>query len=397
MDIRQFIFPFIMAVLTNSLMIVAAYFLRKNKYLAAVFGVWFMGALYLFCILRILVPIEFPHAQVIIMDKVVYTAVVDFFKGRTVIDASVSHLILYLLLALWFVGIAVSALITVVIQEQYKTYIKANYDFTTDEERALFAGYVHKILGKDLPITLKRTDAVDGPLVMGFFKKTVVLPEVAYSPEELGMVFRHELTHIRNKDLWLKLLIQIYCCIFWWNPFSYLLKANLGFSLELKCDLNVVGDLDDRATGCYIDTIKNSLLIKKRRKTPFLVCAELSDKTKEREMLKRFRMIDYKTADETPSDRKKQYVLSAVVGAALLAVFVASYIFIWQPYSGYEYFPEEAYYEDGVSEFADDSNAYLVKQDDGSYLFYFLETDPIPVTNEEVKEGLYDGYPIYEE
>ena len=77
MDLRQFIFPFIMAVLTNSLMIVILYGLRKSPYFANLFGVGSMVVLYLFCVLRMYLPIEFPGFQVIVRDSVVYNAVLE--------------------------------------------------------------------------------------------------------------------------------------------------------------------------------------------------------------------------------------------------------------------------------------------------------------------------------
>ena len=42
------------------------------------------------------------------------------------------------------------------------------------------------------------------------------------------------------------------------------------------------------------------------------------------------------------------------------------------------------------------SNAYLVKNKDGTYQFYYSDYPPVPVSKEEMEEGIYEGYPIYE-
>ena len=76
-------------------------------------------------------------------------------------------------------------------------------------------------------------------------------------------------------------------------------------------------------------------------------------------------------------------------------MFVFSYAFILQPYYGTN-IDENEYdlRDDGI--LADSSNAYLVKQADGSYLFYFQDLPPVPVTREEVEQGMFVDYPILE-
>ena len=70
-------------------------------------------------------------------------------------------------------------------------------------------------------------------------------------------------------------------------------------------------------------------------------------------------------------------------------------MFIWQP-SGGGYVPPEAYREDGKNWIISDaSNSYLVKQEDGSYIFIFNGRE-FDVSKEDVDNGLYSGYPIKE-
>lgn len=394
MDIGQFIFPFIMAVITNSVMIVLIYFLRKIPYFANLFSLWFMVALYLMCVLRMFLPIEFPAVQIILRDSIIYSFFVETMAARTAQATIAPNSVLYILLGIWLVGVIVSLAISFYTQKAKTTYYLANYDFTTDAERGLFERVSGEILHDKYDVTLKRTDGVRYIMVIGYFKKYLLLPAKTFSKDELEMIFRHECTHIKNKDLWLKLLVHIYCCIFWWNPFSYLLKHDLGFTLEMKCDLGATKGLSDDKVKAYFETLtKNCHKKGKRDKDRFFVCAELTDDAKNKDLVKRAAAIAKQSVMKT-----NHVAGTVIVAIAFIAVFAASYIFIWQPFYGDALDMEvfELNDENGNGFIADESNSYLVKQEDGNYLFYAFDFPPEKVSKEEVEQGLYDIYPILE-
>lgn len=74
-----------------------------------------------------------------------------------------------------------------------------------------------------------------------------------------------------------------------------------------------------------------------------------------------------------------------------------SYYFIWQ--TKYSFSKESVQNEDvinqSVVDIANEENAYLEEQEDGSYVFYFYG-NAMEVSSEDVKSGLYDFYPIIE-
>ena len=395
MDIWQLIFPFIMAVITSSIIIVIISFLRKISYFANLFSVWFMVILYLFGALRMFLPVEFPNIQIVLRDNVILNPFIESMIQREPNAWGSPSALMYVILAVWAVGSLVFAVSFTAIQTRFVRYIRANSDLTTSRERELFQKILLETFGKEKKIQLKKTDAVDRIMVIGFINKCVLLPDREYSDLELEMIFRHECMHFKNRDLWLKLLIQIYCCIFWWNPFSYLLKHNLDFTLEMKCDLSVTRRLTDEQVATYLQTIRSDSGSKKKtnkteRKSPFLVCSELSDSKKTNELVKRCKAV---TAD--PQKKAKQVTVNVLISLVFVAIFTLSYLFIWQPYYGTDITNNDI---DVPDEYIviDDTIGYLVKQEDGSYLFYVLDFPPEHVPQEEVEQGLYDGYPILE-
>lgn len=390
MDIGQFVFPFIMAVLTNSLMIIIIYFLRKVPYFANLFSLWFMVILYLFCVLRIFLPIEFPGLQIVLMDNTVYTSVVDVFVKRD--DNGMIHpnMVFYIVMGVWILGILVQSLWALISQHRFRRYLMANGDYATDHERAIFSDVVKDVLKNDKNVVLRKTDVIIGTVVVGLIHKTVLIPDETYTDDELKMIFRHECMHIKNKDLWIKLLVQIYCCVFWWNPFAYLLKADLDFSLEMRCDLRAVRYLTDAERLVYAETLVNHSQNEKRQRIPFVVSAGFADSEKKDKLLMRIQKL---LSD--PPNKAKQIIANAFVAVILLSIFAVSYVFIWQPSFNDEL--TDDYYELAEGEkVINNDDAYLIKCDDGSYLFYVSNYPPIPVTKEEIEQGMYEDYPIYE-
>ena len=392
MDIEQLIFPFIMAVITNSIMIVMIYFLRKIPAFANLFSVWFMVVLYLFCVLRIFLPIEFPDVQIIINDFAFYA---DVIKPLIIYDDihCVSHpsMLAWIIICIWVAGMIILGIRSLVLQRNYKKYLLANGDYSNDEERTAFSEVAKEILRTGKNVSLRKTDAIDRTVVIGLVRKTVLIPDKTYSDTELRMIFRHECMHIKDNDLWIKLLIQIYCCIFWWNPFAYLLKKDLDLFLEMKCDLNTTEAFSDAEILLYVETLRNQSVTRKQKKAPFVVSAELVDGKKKNRLLARIKKLL-----AAPPNKAKQAAVNGLAAILLISIFISSFIFIWQPI--YDDDLDEEYYElaDG-GEIVDGDNAYLLKDSDGNYWFYVADFSPELIPKEEVEQGMYEDYPIYEE
>lgn len=45
---------------------------------------------------------------------------------------------------------------------------------------------------------------IDSPVLIGFFKPKILMPETEYNDNELKLILKHELTHYKRKDIWYK-------------------------------------------------------------------------------------------------------------------------------------------------------------------------------------------------
>lgn len=83
--------------------------------------------------------------------------------------------------------------------------------------------------------------AESSPMVCGFLRPCVLLPEMDMSEENLRYIIRHELTHYKRGDLWLKLLSMLANALHWFNPAVYMASAVFADETELSCDEAVLG------------------------------------------------------------------------------------------------------------------------------------------------------------
>jgi beta-lactamase regulating signal transducer with metallopeptidase domain len=77
------------------------------------------------------------------------------------------------------------------------------------------------------------------PLVLGLFRPTIVLPELApasWGQSQWEAVLLHEAAHIARHDPWAALLQQLAVVLFWWCPLVYVLARRLNNLREQICD-----------------------------------------------------------------------------------------------------------------------------------------------------------------
>ncbi len=113
-------------------------------------------------------------------------------------------------------------------------------------------------------IRLRRTAEGEPPMLTGIFRPTVYVPG-KLSEDEEKMVFRHELTHYKHKDLILKWAALIIGGVHWFNPLMYVLAENISQSCEIRCDKAVTARMNRDEKIFYMETILNTAEKGRRR------------------------------------------------------------------------------------------------------------------------------------
>lgn len=142
---------------------------------------------------------------------------------------------------------------------------KSSHSAERDTLRAVFEEQ-KRALGIRRAIPLRVTQAADCPMLAGFLRPALYLPDEALSEQDAAFIFRHELTHYKRGDLWLKLALVAARAVHWFNPLVHLLARFAQEDIELACDDAVVRGMDVDARRAYGETILRSVeaQVKKR-------------------------------------------------------------------------------------------------------------------------------------
>jgi len=111
------------------------------------------------------------------------------------------------------------------------------------------------LCGDDRPPRLYRSSIITTPMLIGIIKPELILPDRAYSSIELQNVLRHELTHLRRRDVAVKWLVVVACALHWFNPIVWLMRREIDRACELSCDEAVVRDFDPVSKQAYGNTL----------------------------------------------------------------------------------------------------------------------------------------------
>lgn len=354
------LFSLFMSVIWSSVLAVFNYFCRKKHFFIRQLGITNLLFLYLFSIVRMVVPYKFSFTRVIpsqgALDDLYRSAYVNKIEGTQISFLSV--------LAIIWAGVSVVLLLRFVFQ--YRNAMKefSSYSICEDEQCKRVFNRVLNQSRFEMRIKIRRSEYVNIPMGVGIFHKSIILPAETYSDAELYYILRHEYTHFQNRDLVVKSLIHIYGCIFWWNPVIYLLKRDLAQILEIKCDLDVTKRMENREKAGYLTTIVKMLKNAEAKKAPktFYGATALVVRSCESEIIERFKIV---SASYSNKRRNLLFTGSWFLVFGMLIFF--SYSFVIQ--SDYEMLGNRS--ETGEEAKGVAGNLYRIECIDGRYHVYF--------------------------
>lgn len=124
----------------------------------------------------------------------------------------------------------------------------------------------------DREIPLRVSSAADCPMLAGFIHPTLYLPDERISRTDAVFIFRHELTHYKHGDLWLKLLLLAARCLHWFNPLVHLIARFAQEDIEAACDDAVVRGHDGAYRRAYGETILRSAIAQAQKRKALVSC-----------------------------------------------------------------------------------------------------------------------------
>ena len=161
--------------------------------------------------------------------------------------------------------------------------------------------------GCDRETELYRCSGIHTPMLMGFHRPVILLPEDVPAGS-LEAALAHELTHLKHRDTWYMLLMTLARCVHWFNPLVWLMVRTARRDMELYCDYDLLNGQGEEARRAYGRAILDQMTGRDRGFSGLTTGFSGSKK----EVFARFRAI----MDTDP--KRKGRVVLVLAGAAVL-------------------------------------------------------------------------------
>ena len=89
-------------------------------------------------------------------------------------------------------------------------------------------------------VALRKSELIKSPLTYGIIHPVILLPsEINLNEEEFLCIMEHEWIHIRRKDVFVKYLLCLTICIYWFHPLVWMMAVFLNRDIEFASDEEV--------------------------------------------------------------------------------------------------------------------------------------------------------------
>jgi len=157
------------------------------------------------------------------------------------------------ILSLVWLGGMIIYLVTVIIS--YFLYLLRKRKNSVSKGECDELAYVKEMLGIRRRIRVRASYDTASPMLVGVFFPVIYIPLKEIPSDMLKLVFLHELTHYKRKDLIVKWFALFVNGVHWFNPLSYIISANLSEACEVSCDMEVTKNMDEEEQKLYMKTI----------------------------------------------------------------------------------------------------------------------------------------------
>ena len=308
-------YTFLMGVLWFNVFTLLGLLVRKLKH-PLKFSVVPLVVLLAISLVRMFLIIEFPVTRYI-ESEVIFPAIISVLRYE-LFGLFGSHVsVLNALLFVWF-AVAAILLIRYAIRcvKSYRQNMALTYARDYESEKVL-----EKITGCKKRGRIFRT-FLKVPFTVGF-KPYIFLPDgVDFTRDELRTILRHEWKHIEGKDMGLIVFVNVLSFIFWWNPLAYILKKNVLFALELRCDYYAIAESEDDYQH-LMDGVTRFCRYAENSKPVATSLVSSGDEIRDRLRILRIHNND--------KSRKKKTLAAVGFYMVVAALFVFSYAFLVLP------------------------------------------------------------------
>ena len=234
----------------NSIVALIFIFIFKRERVFQKVGPESMLVSLLLIILRMFLPIEFGYAYSVRVGE--FLPAIRMALINPVFSEPIEITTWHLLCAVWISGIIVAVIYKLI---SYSKMMRCMKSLPTIEGSVFRNQYELEQYQELDGIKVFYSENIKTPCVMGVKTHYLLLPKTLCAEQQLYYVLLHEIMHIRNKDIVWKIILDLLCTVFWWNPvFSYLKKEFFRL-IEMRNDIKIVSSLSETGAVQYMECL----------------------------------------------------------------------------------------------------------------------------------------------
>lgn len=198
------------------------------------------------------IPFDPSYVQTVPADTVITGNGLElsFQQEKTLWYRSVWTFLCENFLHIWLAGAAIHFLWFAVSYFRFCRSLKQDCLPLWEHEQALLEG----LRGK-WRVEACRSPLAQTPMLVGLIRPRIILPETAITTLQLECILRHELTHLRRRDLLYKWFTVAVTSFHWFNPFMPWLRREIDRCCELSCDEGVIRTMTEGQKQAYGETL----------------------------------------------------------------------------------------------------------------------------------------------
>ncbi len=352
------------ACLLDSLLIICICILAKKDSIICRMGPECMIFIMLTMILRMFVPFEFSYTHSIWIEDTL-SFIMTFFL-YPVFSQNIQIMVWHVLITVWAIGILLGLAHSIL---KYRSILRYTKLLPEEKWELILEKYhLNRTEFENLDkIKLVYSQGFFSPCVMGISHPCLILPEMDYPEKQFYYIFLHEFMHVKNRDIIWKVLIDMLCIMFWWNPIFRYLRKELFQLIEMRNDMRIVAKLSEEEEIEYMQALKDTAVQARGKEFDFCVSFK---RRKDSELKRRMTLL---------KDRKYHRWQQAVFCILTFGILFLTSTVVIEPYT-YKNIQEEG-------EMLTDENTYLVKNKK-KYDVYVYGEYAITVENTEGFENV---------
>ena len=163
----------------------------------------------------------------------------------------------------WFLGMYISLNIIILKEKRLKKLLFDTSFKIEDGNTFNLIESIKQEIGYQRKLDVFYCTEICSPIIYGIISPKLYFPvDMDFNDSKINNIIRHEMIHLKSKDILYKKIMNCVMILYWFNPFIYIVKNKALEDIEYVCDSRVVNGLEKKQIGIYCRTILDTVPVK---------------------------------------------------------------------------------------------------------------------------------------